>query len=309
MNHFSVLLDETIKMLNIKGDGIYLDLTLGRAGHASAILKRLTTGKLIGFDLDIIAIKESDEKLKKISNRYQLVHDNFKNFDKILKQQGIDKVDGILLDLGVSSPQFDDASRGFSYRNEAMLDMRMNQEQKLTARYIVNHYSLDELTNIFRNYGEEKDAYRIAKNIVSYRQDEEIITTSDLVSIIKKSKNQYELSKKGHPAKQVFQALRIAVNDELNNLQEVIKKALNYLNDDGRLLIISFHSLEDRIVKNEFNKVCKEIGNRIDDYCLPTKINKHFSLINKKVILPTTKEIELNHRAKSAKLRGLRYNK
>lgn len=305
MKHIPVLKEEAIKLLNVEPNGLYLDLTLGRAGHASEILKRLKTGKLIAFDLDINAIKESNEILKKINNRYELIHDNFKNFDSTLKERGIDKVDGILLDLGVSSPQFDDPSRGFSYQTSADLDMRMNQDQKLTAKYVVNHYSLNELTNIFRNYGEEKDAYSIAKNIVLHREKQAINTTLELVNIIKLSKRKSELLKKGHPAKQVFQALRIAVNDELNNLKEVIGKALKYLNINGRLVIITFHSLEDRIVKNEFNKVTKEIGNRIDEYNLPTNNIKQFALINKKVILPSEEEINLNHRSKSAKMRGI----
>lgn len=299
MKHISVLKEEAIKLLNIKPSGIYLDLTLGRAGHASEILKRLTTGKLIAFDLDKDAIKESEVILDKISKNYELIHSNYCYFDKYVKE----KVDGILLDLGVSSPQFDDPKRGFSYKVDAPLDMRMNQDNKISAKELVNSFSVNELTKILREYGEEKDAYKIASNIIKNRP---INTTFELVNIIKKSKSNRELNKKGHPAKQTFQALRIAVNDELNSLTVTLTKALQALKPDGRLVVITFHSLEDRIVKQAFNKVTKVIGNRNDDYKLPKKEEKEYLLLNKDVILPSEKELVNNPRSKSAKLRAIK---
>ncbi|MCQ2795065.1 MAG: 16S rRNA (cytosine(1402)-N(4))-methyltransferase RsmH [Bacilli bacterium] len=299
MNHIPVLKDEAIKLLNIKPSGVYLDFTLGRAGHSKEILKRLTTGKLIAFDLDKDAIKESKIILDKISHNYEIIHSNYCDFDKYVK----DKVDGILIDLGVSSPQFDDPSRGFSYKVDAPLDMRMDLDNKVTAKELVNSLSLNELTKILRDYGEEKDAFKIANNIVKSRPIE---TTFELVNIIKKSKSNKELNKKGHPAKQTFQALRIAVNDELNSLAFVLPKALKALKKDGRLIIITFHSLEDRMVKQAFNKVAKVIGNRNDDYQLPSKAKIEYALLNKDVIIPNIKELENNPRSKSAKLRGIK---
>ena len=305
MKHIPVLEKEAIELLNIKPDGTYLDLTLGRAGHSSSILKRLKNGRLIAFDLDESAIKESESVLSKISKNYFLVHANFKYFDNTLKQLSINKVDGILMDLGVSSPQFDDPRRGFSYNYDSLLDMRMDLNNKLTAKKVVNTYSLSELTRIFREYGEEKDAYKIANNIIKARNKKEITTTFELVDIIKKSKTFKELSKIGHPAKQVFQALRIEVNDELNSLKETLSKSLGYLNKDGRLVVISFHSLEDRIVKQEFNKVSKLVGDREDSNVIP--INKlEYQLVNKDIITPSSEEIIFNRRAKSAKLRAVR---
>lgn len=306
MEHISVLKKETIELLNIKSNGIYLDFTLGRGGHSSEILKRLSKGKLIAFDLDETAIKESKPILDKVSSNYELIHSNFKYFDKELSKRNISKVDGILIDLGVSSPQFDDPSRGFSYNFDTTLDMRMDLKSKLTAKYIINNYSLNELTRVFKDYGEDKDAYKIAKAIIKERETKEINTTFELIEIIKKNKSRIELNKKGHPAKQIFQALRIEVNDEINSLKETIFKALDYLNKDGILVIISFHSLEDRIVKQAFNKVSKVIGDRNDDYSLPNKNDVHFKLINKDVIIASEEELKNNRRAKSAKLRAIK---
>lgn len=299
MKHISVLKDEAIKLLNIKPDGVYLDLTLGRAGHSSEILKKLTKGKLIAFDLDKDAIKESKVILDKISHNYELIHNNYRYFDQYVKS----KVDGIILDLGVSSPQFDDPSRGFSYKVDAPLDMRMNQDSKVSAKELVNSLSLNELTKILREYGEEKDAYKIANNIIKNRP---INTTFELVNVIKKSKSNKDLNKKGHPAKQTFQALRIAVNDELNSLSLTLTKALTYLKPDGRLVVITFHSLEDRIVKQAFNKVTRVIGDRNDDYKLPTKDKIEYTLLNKNVIIPSKQELINNPRSKSAKLRAIK---
>ena len=299
MKHIPVLKEEVIKLLDIKPDGIYLDFTLGRAGHSSEILKRLKTGKLIAFDLDKDALKESKVVLDKISKNYELIHSNYSNFDQYVKE----KVDGILIDLGVSSPQFDDPKRGFSYKVDSELDMRMDTDNKITAKKLVNSLSVNELTKILREYGEEKDAFKIANNIVKSRP---INTTFELANVIKKSKSNKELNKKGHPAKQTFQALRIAVNDELNSLSKTLTKSLNALKPNGRLVVITFHSLEDRIVKQAFNQVTKVIGNRIDDYKLPSKEKIQYTLLNKNVIIPSTQELKDNPRSKSAKLRAIK---
>ncbi len=301
-NHIPVLLDEVIDGLNIKSDGVYVDLTLGRGGHSLQILKRLSAeGKLIGVDQDKEAIKETSNNLSSYKDRLIIVRDNFKNIKAILDELNIDKVDGILMDLGVSSPQFDNPKRGFSYRFDGPLDMRMNQDSSLNAYIIVNTYSLNELTNIIRNYGDEKYAYQIAKNIVKQRQIKPISTTFELVDIIKNSLPYKRLSLKGHPAKQTFQALRIAVNDELNVLKETINISLDLLTTNGRLAIISFHSGEDKIVKTIFNNKTKIIGNRLN---IPDTNQKlEFKLITKHPIIATQKEIDLNPRSKSAKLR------
>jgi len=300
--HIPVLLNETITGLNIKPDGIYLDLTLGRGGHSGEILKRLTTGHLYCVDQDQEAINESEKYLKTISDKFTLIHRNFCYLKEILAEQNLDYVDGILMDLGVSSPQFDEGDRGFSYREDAPLDMRMDQSQKLSAYEIVNSYSLDELFRILRDYGEEKYAYSIAKNIVKTRSQSPIKTTFELVEVIKKSKPAKELAKIGHPGKQTFQALRIAVNDELNVLTVALKEALKALRPNGgRLAVITFHSLEDRIVKNIFKDASVVEGNRYD---IPTSLDvKEYQLVNRKPIVASDLELNENHRAASAKLR------
>ena len=300
--HIPVLLNEVIDGLNIKANGIYLDLTLGRAGHSSEILKRLNSkGLLIGVDQDIEAINESNERLSKIANNYKIIKSNFVRVDEILTELGINKVDGILMDLGVSSPQFDESERGFSYRYDAPLDMRMNQEDSLTAKKVVNTYSEIELRKIFYEYGEDKYSASIARNIVKYRQNKEIETTFELVDIIKSSKPAKELKKAGHPAKQIFQALRIEVNNELNVLKETLTKLPKYLNSDGRLAIITFHSLEDKIVKSAFKDLAVVEGNRND---FPIKEEtKDYVLITRKGIKATEAELENNHRSASATLR------
>lgn len=304
MKHVSVLLYEAIDALQIKSDGEYVDLTLGRAGHSSEILKRLDKGFLYAFDKDQTAIDESFEKLSSISNKFKIIHDDFRNFRHDLDENNISLVDGILVDLGVSSPQFDDESRGFSYRNDSRLDMRMDQSQSKTAYDVVNTYSLNELTTVFREYGEDKYSYQIAKKIIQVRENKPIETTFELVDIIKSVKPQKELLKKGHPAKQIFQALRIEVNDEINALKEMIDDAINSLNVGGRLVVISFHSLEDRIVKNAFNKVSKVEGSRHDVFTLPSLDDEpKYRLVNKGVILPSEEEMENNPRSKSAKMR------
>lgn len=302
--HIPVLLNETIDGLNIKKDGVYVDLTLGRGGHSKEILKRLTTGRLISFDKDETAIKESTENLKEFSEKFTGIHDDFRNFRANLDKLGIEKIDGIMADLGVSSPQFDDASRGFSYKENARLDMRMDRRQTLTAYDVVNTYSLNDLTRVFREYGEDKFSYQIAKKIVQSRETKPVETTEELVEIIKASKPQKELMKKGHPAKQIFQALRIEVNDELGALKDALKDALSSLKIGGRACFITFHSLEDRIVKNAFNEVSKVEGSRHNVFALPTEKDlPDYRLVNNKVIIASETEQEINPRSKSAKLR------
>ncbi len=300
--HIPVLLNEVIEGLNIKKDGIYLDLTLGRAGHSSVILSKLDKGLLIGVDQDQEAIEKSNERLSKISKNYKIIKSNFVNVNDILNNQGIDYVDGVLMDLGVSSPQFDEGYRGFSYKENAELDMRMDMDNPLTAKDIVNKYSLEDLTKIFRDYGDEKFAYQISKNIVKYRQNKEIKTTFELVDIIKASKPMKVLAKTGHPAKQAFQALRIAVNDELNVLTKAVNDILPHLRPHGgRLAIITFHSGEDRIVKNMFKDQSVVVGNRNDGPNVEKE--KEYRLVNTKPIVASQKELEINHRSASAKLR------
>ena len=302
MKHIPVLLHQVIEGLDIKPTGIYVDLTLGRAGHSKEIAKRLTTGTLIGVDQDEEAIKESRENLKDVKCHVEIVKSNFVRIKDILEELGIDKVDGILMDLGVSSPQFDEGDRGFSYQYDAPLDMRMDQkENTLTAKEIVNNYSLQELVRIFTQYGEDKYSYQIAKNIVKERAIKPINTTLELVEIIKKSKPMKELAKAGHPAKQIFQALRIATNDELNVLKEALKDCLDVLGSKGRLAVISFHSGEDRIVKSMFNEKTKIKGNRLN---IPDpEIKIEYRLITNHPLIADEDEIAINHRSKSAKLR------
>lgn len=304
--HVSVLLNEAIDALNIKKDGIYVDLTLGRGGHSSKILEKLTTGKLYCFDQDKEAIEQSRPRLEKISSNFEIIKSNFRNFKEELEKRGISKVDGILMDLGVSSPQFDNEERGFSYKGSARLDMRMDQEQSLDAYEVINNYSLNELCRIFREYGEDKYYYQIARKIVQNRIDSPIETTDELVDIIKSCKPQKELMKKGHPAKQIFQAIRIEVNDELGALKEALQKGIDMIDKNGRIVVISFHSLEDRIVKNMFNSVAKVQGDRLNLYTLPDEIEKpKYELVNNKIIVPSEKEMEVNSRSKSAKMRIL----
>lgn len=303
--HIPVLLNEAIDNLNIKPNGIYVDLTLGRAGHSSEILKRLSKeGRLIGFDKDEVAIRKSTETLSKISNNFVVIRNDFRNFKVELEKLGISSVDGILMDLGVSSPQFDCTELGFSYRSDAKLDMRMDSRQSLTAYEVVNTYSLEDLSRVFREYGEDKYSYKIAKRIREVRENSPIVTTLDLVNIIKAVKPAKELSKKGHPAKQIFQALRIEVNDELGALTIALKDALDSLNIGGRIVVISFHSLEDRIVKNEFASISKIEGSRKNVWSLPSEEEQpKFRLVNNKVIVPTNEETQNNPRSKSAKMR------
>lgn len=300
--HISVLLNEVIESLNIKEDGIYVDCTLGGAGHSNEILKRLSSkGRLIGIDQDTNALEAAKEKLKNYQN-VTYVHDNFYNIDAILRELKIDKVDGILMDLGVSSYQLDTAERGFSYMKDAPLDMRMNREKGFSAYDVVNEYSASELLRIMRDYGEEKFAKRIAQFIVRAREIKPIDTTLELVDIIKAA-IPAKFQKGGHPAKRTFQAIRIEVNSELSILDKAVGDSINNLNKEGRLSIITFHSLEDRIIKNKF----KDLENPCTcpkefPICICGK-NPIVKVITKKPIEPTDEEKEINSRSKSAKLR------
>lgn len=308
--HISVLKNEVINFLNVKKNGIYLDLTLGYGGHSSEILKIIKNGcgKLFAFDVDKSVLNVCNEKLSKISQNYEIIHSNYKDFDKEMLKRKINKIDGILMDLGVSQMQISDGKRGFSYIIDGELDMRMDQSNNnlITAKFIVNNYSLQQLRKIFIENGEEKYAYKIAKNIINYRKKKKINTTLELVDIIENSKINKNFQKKGHPAKKVFQALRIEVNNELNILKNTLPKLLSFLNKNGVLVVISFHSLEDRIVKNIFNQYSRSFGNRDDDCEKPKKHLIKFKLLTKHVLIPSNEEILLNHSSKSAKLRAIK---
>lgn len=302
-HHVSVLLDECIDGLNIRPDGIYVDGTLGGAGHSSQIAARLTTGRLIGIDRDPIALKAAGERLAKFGDRVTLVHSNFCEIENVLNDLGIDGVDGVLLDLGVSSPQLDDGQRGFSYMVDAPLDMRMNNGDALTAEEIVNTWSYEELRRILFDYGEERYAPQIAANICRVRETKPIKTTLELVDVIRASMPAFALREKQHPAKRSFQAIRIAVNDELGAVHKVMDAAISKLNPGGRLAIITFHSLEDRIVKNgmaDAAKGCICPPNFPVCVCGKKPLVK---LVNRKPIISGEEELERNPRARSAKLR------
>ena len=302
-HHVSVLLEECIEGLNIKPDGIYVDGTLGGAGHSSRIAEKLTTGRLIGIDRDPVALKAAGERLAPFGDRVRLVHSNFCELDKALDDLGITGVDGILLDLGVSSPQLDDGQRGFSYMVDAPLDMRMNGQDSLDAKQIVNHWSYEELTRILYDYGEERFAPRIAAAICKRREEKEIETTLELVDIIRGAMPASALREKQHPAKRSFQAIRIAVNDELGSVERVMQKAIPCLNPGGRLAVITFHSLEDRIVKQAMAEAAKGCTCPPEfPVCVCGK-KPRVKLITRKPIVSGEEELERNPRARSAKLR------
>ena len=302
-HHVSVLLEECLDGLNIKPDGIYVDGTLGGAGHSSQIVKRLTTGRLIGIDRDPVALKAAGERLAPYGDRVTLVHSNFCEIAQVLNDLNIDGVDGILLDLGVSSPQLDDAERGFSYMNDAPLDMRMNGEDALSAYEVVNTWSYEELRRILFDYGEERYAPRIADAICRRREEKPIRTTLELVDIIRSAMPAAALREKQHPAKRSFQAIRIAVNDELGSVETVMRDAIPCLNPGGRLAIITFHSLEDRIVKNGMAEAAKGCTCPPSfPVCVCGKKPK-VKLISRKPIVSGDEELERNPRARSAKLR------
>ena len=291
-------------MLNVTPGKVYIDATLGR--HSSEILKRLKgDGLLLSFDRDDSAIKNSFPTLKAINSNFKLIHANFSELKSELLKQNINHVDGIIFDLGVSSPQLDDGNRGFSYNYDARLDMRMDKNQKLDAYYVVNNYSKERLIEIFYKYGEEQFSKKIAENIIKKRKISPIETTFQLVEIIKQSLPEFRKKQKGHPAKQVFQAIRIEVNNELEELKSALVQALDLLNKNATLSVITFHSLEDRIVKQIFNEKTKQISTPKNLVDLNQK-EIEFVLVNKKPILASQEEIENNNRAHSAKLRGIR---
>ncbi|MGN0980087.1 MAG: 16S rRNA (cytosine(1402)-N(4))-methyltransferase RsmH [Candidatus Avoscillospira sp.] len=302
--HRSVLLDECIDALDIKPDGIYLDGTLGGAGHSREIVQRLTTGRLIGVDRDTVALEAAKERLAPWMDRVTLVHDNFANLTAILDRLSLDRIDGMLFDLGVSSPQLDDASRGFSYMADAPLDMRMDRDGGLTAYDVVNTWPREELRRILFDYGEERYAPLIAAAVERRREEKPIETTLELVDVIKSAMPPQALREKQHPAKRSFQAIRIAVNDELGSVERMLSGAVDRLNPGGRLAVITFHSLEDRIVKNAMQQAAKGCTCPPEfPVCVCGKKPK-VKILTRKPIVSGEEELNENPRARSAKLRA-----
>lgn len=302
--HESVLKNEVIEGLNIRSDGTYVDCTVGGGGHAEGIVSELNgKGRLIAFDQDVDALQAAGKRLSKYKDNILFVHANFRELETQLEKHGIEKVDGLLFDLGVSSPQLDRGERGFSYNQEAMLDMRMNQENSLTAHTIVNTWPYEKLVAIFFQYGEEKFSKQIARKIEEKRETMEIDTTLQLVDIIKEAIPAPARRKGGHPAKRVFQALRIAVNDELGAFQDALHQAARVVDIGGRIAVITFHSLEDRLCKQAFKKwsTAKPVPRNLP--ILPEENEPPFRLITRKALVPKEKELEENHRSRSAKLR------
>ncbi len=301
--HYPVMLHECIEGLNIRPDGVYVDGTLGRAGHSMEIAKRLTTGRLYCIDRDMAAIEAARDRLSPWMDRVSLIHGNFTDLDRLLEEHNAPLADGMLFDFGVSSPQLDDPARGFSYMQDAPLDMRMDQSQPLTARTVVNEWSQEELKRILYQYGEERYAPAIAAAIVRAREESPIETTLQLVEVIRSAMPAPALREKQHPAKRSFQAIRIAVNDELTAAQRVIDQAVPRLAKGGRLCVITFHSLEDRIVKNGFGTFVKGCTCPPDfPVCVCGK-KPTLKSVSKKPVLPSQKELEENPRSRSAKLR------
>ncbi len=300
--HISVLLNESISSLNLKENSIIVDATLGYGGHSSSILDRIKKGYLFAFDQDSEAIRHSTDRLSKIGTNFTIIKSNFKNMKEELNKRNIYKVDGVLFDLGVSSPQLDEKERGFSFHEDAPLDMRMDREQKLTAYDVVNTYSKEELSKIFFKYGEDKFSNNIAKKIVEYRSTKPIETTLELVEIIKTAvPMKFRIDK--HPARQIFQAIRIEVNHELDVIEPAINQALEMLNVGGRVAVITFHSLEDRLVKNIFREKCK-IDEKLKGLPnIPEEYLPDFRLVENKAIVPSEEELKRNPRARSSKLR------
>lgn len=302
MKHISVLLQESISSLNLKENSIVVDATLGYGGHSSNILERVNKGYLFAFDQDSEAIRYSTDRLNKIGTNFTIIKSNFVNMKEELNKRDINKVDAVLFDLGVSSPQIDDESRGFSFHNDARLDMRMDREQKLSAYEVVNEYSEQDLSRIFYKYGEDKFSKSIARKIVEYRKNKPIETTLELVEVIKSGvPMKYRINK--HPARQIFQAIRIEVNHELDVIEPALSQALELLRVGGRVAVITFHSLEDRLVKNYFKEKTK-----VDDKVkgmpnIPDEYLPDFKLVVNKAIIPSEEEIENNPRARSSKLR------
>lgn len=310
-NHVTVLLHEAVAGLAIKPEGVYVDATLGGGGHSGLILSHLTSGHLYSFDQDETAIRFNQEHLKEAldSDKLTLIQSNFRNLREALLKQGVTRIDGIVYDLGVSSPQFDDAKRGFSYQHDAPLDMRMNQGQSLSAYQVVNEWSYQELVRILYRYGEEKFAKQIARSIERHRQKQPIETTFELTEIVKEAIPAAARRHGGHPAKKTFQAIRIAVNDELGALEASLEQALSLLKIGGRISVITFQSLEDRLVKTMFKErtTLPELPPGLP--VIPQDAQPDFKLINKKPILPTEEELAQNHRAHSAKLRVIERTK
>ena len=300
--HKSVLLKEAISSLNLNENSIVVDATLGYGGHSSNILDRIKKGHLFAFDQDSEAIRHSTDRLKKIGTNFTIIKSNFVHLQEELNNLGVYKIDGALFDLGVSSPQLDDEERGFSFHNDAKLDMRMDRDQELSAYEVVNNYSKEELSRIFTKYGEDKFANNIAKKIVEYRESKPIETTLELVEVIKTAvPMKFRIDK--HPARQIFQAIRIEVNHELDVIEPAINQALDMLNVGGRVAVITFHSLEDRLVKNIFKEKCK-IDDRVKGLPnIPEEYLPDFKLIYNKAIAPSEEEIKNNPRARSSKLR------
>lgn len=305
-SHIPVLFGETIEALAIKPNGIYVDATLGRAGHSSAILSKLVSGHLYGFDLDETALEESKVKLSAISDSFTLIHSSFASIREELSKRGVTQVDGILADLGVSSPQFDDGSRGFSYRYDGPLDMRMDVTSSFSAYDVVNGYEGKRLYQVLTEYGEERDAKAIVSRILKAREIKPIETTFELVDIIKSAKSPKTLAKKGHPAKQTFQALRIEVNGEAKALDQLLADAPMLLKPDGRLAVITFMSLDDRRVKRRFHELTAMEGSRHGLSLRPEEIiAPSFHLLTHKPIAPSEQELMDNPRSASSKLRVL----
>lgn len=299
--HAPVLLNETITLLDLKPNSIVVDMTLGRAGHSSEILKKIPFGYLYGVDRDQTALEFSKQRLSKIGNNFTLIHSNFSDAVDELKKIGVTHVDAILYDLGVSSPQFDNPERGFSYRFDAPLDMRMNQEDKLTAEIVVNTYSYEQLRHVIYDYGEEKFASLIAREIVNSREIKPIHTTFELVDVIKKVLPNKVLSKVGHPAKQTFLGIRYEVNKEKTEIEIGVDKGINFLSNGGRLAVITFNSLEDGLIKNMFKKYA--VKPTTDKWVPEQDIQLDYELVTRKPVAPSEREIEANLRSKPAKLR------
>jgi 16S rRNA (cytosine1402-N4)-methyltransferase len=302
-DHITVLKQESVEALNIKPDGIYVDCTLGGAGHSALILSQLETGHLYAFDQDDKAIENARQVLKEFEGKFTIVRSNFRYIKEELNHLGVQEVDGILFDLGVSSPQLDEADRGFSYQHDAELDMRMDQTSELTAKEIVNEWSFNELMKIISRYGEEKFAKQIARKIEAAREKKEIQTTGELVEIIKDAIPAPARRTGGHPAKRTFQAIRIAVNDELNAFEDALNDSIELLSIGGRIAVITFHSLEDRACKNILKKASTGPELPPGLPVIPDEYKPTLKLITRKPIVPTENELEENRRSRSAKLR------
>ena len=300
--HVSVLLQESISSLNLLENSVVVDATLGYGGHSSNILERISKGYLFAFDQDSEAIRYSTDRLSSIGTNFTIIKSNFVNMKEELEKRGINKVDAVLFDLGVSSPQLDDESRGFSFHNDARLDMRMDRDQKLSAYEVVNEYSEQDLARIFYKYGEDKFSKSVARRIVEYRKEKPIETTLELVEVIKSGvPMKYRINK--HPARQIFQAIRIEVNHELDVIEPALSQALELLRVGGRVAVITFHSLEDRLVKNYFKEMTK-IDDKVKEMPnIPDEYLPDFKLVVNKAIIPSDSEIENNPRARSSKLR------